>query len=385
MRSRPTSWSAPDPKLTAPDVRRFGLLLLVVLSLASGAGANEQFAVDGRRLLRGGVAFQVRGVCYQPTPIGDDPARAAPRGDYYTPEYAALWARDLPLLRALGANVVRIYGWNPAGDHRAFLDACYNGGRDPLHVLVNRWIEPSTPWDDPRAIDRLTAEFLEIDERLGDHPAVLAIVIGNESNAHHGNGERPAFRAGVGSIENAIKRQSPRRLVSAAITDAIPQIAAHDAALAGLDFWCVQTYRGESMGSLFDEYAKASPRPLVLTEFGVDAFDHASGKPYPENGAIPAGIIASLWREIAANGAVCSGGCVFAFADEWWKSGGATTHDAGGFPLGSLPDGFANEEWWGLFAVAPDPGGLDRLIPRASFEALRAAWSPVPSEVPPHG
>lgn len=350
-------------------------LVVIAITLLPIVARAGSFAVDGRRLLLDGEPFQVRGVCYQPTPIGDDPAHAAPRGDYYTAEYAELWARDLPRIRAMGANVVRIYGWDPAADHRAFLEACYDGGREPIRVIVNRWIEPATRWDDPAAVGRLTTEFLEIDRRLGDHPAVLAIVIGNESNAHRGNGETPAYWAGVESIAGAIKRQSRERLVSVAVTDAIPQIAARDAMLASLDFWCVQTYRGTSLGSLFDEYEASTSRPLVLTEFGVDAFDHRLGRPYADDGAVPGRIIAALWREIAANATVCAGGCVFAYSDEWWKSGGASTHDAGGFPLASLPDGFANEEWWGLFAVEPVAGAPDRLTPRASVEALRTAWT----------
>ncbi|MBE2215225.1 MAG: hypothetical protein IAE82_15235 [Opitutaceae bacterium] len=354
---------------------RLATLVAVIVGVPD---AHAGFSAEGRRLMRDGLPFQVRGVCYQPAPIGDNPSAAAPYGDYYTAGYAALTARDLPNLRALGANVIRIYGWDPAANHTAFLDACYNGGVDPIFVLVNRWIDPSTNWSSTAAVDAIRQQFVQLDAGLGAHPAVLGIILGNETNAHNGNGTNPAYWAAVNSIAASIKQQTPSRLVSVAITDAIPQVAARDAAMTALDFWCVQTYRGTSLGTLFTEYAAASARPLVLTEFGTDAYNHTTGQPYPNNAEFTATTVAGLWTEIAANAATCAGACVFEYADEWWKtsSGSPLTHDAGGFPLASLPDGFANEEWWGLYAVSDNGTQPDTLTARATVAALRTAWTP---------
>jgi len=353
-------------------------LTVCVTGLALAPAAHAAFSVDGRRLLRDGLPFQVRGVCYQPAPIGENPSAAAPYGDYYTSGYAALAARDLPNLRALGATVIRIYGWDPAADHTAFLDACYNGGVDPIFVLVNRWIDPATNWSSPAAVDAIRQQFLQLDAGLGAHPAVLGLILGNETNAQNGNGTNPAYWAAINSVAASIKEQTPSRLVSVAITDAIPQVAARDAAMPALDFWCVQTYRGTSLGTLFTEYAAASSRPLVLTEFGLDAYNHSAGQPYANNAEFVGTTVAALWTEIAANAAACAGACVFSYADEWWKSSGgsAFAHDAGGFPLASLPDGYANEEWWGLYAVSDAGSAPDTLTPRATVAALRAAWLP---------
>ena len=355
------------------------LLLVALLICAAALPAAASFTVQGRQLLRDGHAFQVRGVCYQPAPIGDNPSAAAPFGDYFTSNYGAITGRDLPLIRALGANVIRIYGWNATADHTAFLDACYNGGVDPIFVIVNRWIDPGTNWTSMAALDAIEQEFLQTDQGLGTHPAVLAIVLGNEANIHNGNGDNPAFWAAMNRFASAIKSQSPSRLVSVAITDSLPQIAAHNAAVPALDFWCVQTYRGTTLGSLFNDYAAASTKPLLLTEFGMDAFNQTTGAPYPDNAALVGETVAGLWTEIAANAEVCAGACVFEFADEWWKtpSGSASSHDSGGFALPGLPDGFANEEWWGLYAIADNGAGLDILTPRATVAALRAAWTPV--------
>jgi hypothetical protein len=37
--------------------------------------------------------------------------------------YNYIWNRDFPLLKAMGANTIVIYGWNNTVSHRQFLDA----------------------------------------------------------------------------------------------------------------------------------------------------------------------------------------------------------------------------------------------------------------------
>jgi len=353
---------------------------LFLSALGAPLVSSATFSVEGRMIQLDGVAFEVRGVCYQPAPIGDNPSVSAPFGDYFTANYGTIMGRDLPLIRALGGNVIRIYGWSEVADHSAFLDACYNGGVDSIYVLINRWIDPGTNWNDPTAVGAIEQTFGQIDQGLGAHPAVLGIVLGNEANIQNGNGDSAAFWAAMNRVALAIKAQTATRLVSVAITDSIPQIASFDAAVSALDFWCVQTYRGTTMGTLFTEYAAASTKPLVLTEFGMDAYDHGAGAEYPNNAEFVGQTVAGLWGEIAANSDIVAGGCVFEFGDEWWKSpgGSASAHDRGGFALGGLPDGFANEEWWGLHRVIDNGAGLDTLEPRSTVAALKAVWAVQP-------
>lgn len=51
----------------------------------------------------------MRGVCYYPVPIGLDPDA---KHDYMTSEDKELWTRDLNNLREMGANTIRMYGWD---------------------------------------------------------------------------------------------------------------------------------------------------------------------------------------------------------------------------------------------------------------------------------
>lgn len=156
--------------------------LLATAAVLCGVPAAElsaAFTVSGRRILRDGEPFFVRGVCYHPVPVGLDSATGAPWGDYFTANYAALHDRDLPLLRDLGANTVRVYGWAPGADHTAFLDRCWNGGTNPQFVLVNLWIDPLTDWSDPAAVNAIAAQFADLETKLANHPAVLAMLLGN--------------------------------------------------------------------------------------------------------------------------------------------------------------------------------------------------------------
>jgi hypothetical protein len=176
-----------NPRLTSKLLVLTGLLAALVLPAETLAAAA--FTVSGRSILREGTPFNVRGVDYQPAPIGDNPAQSPPYGDYYTANYSALWARDLPLLRAMGANVIRIYGWDASADHSAFLDACHNGGDQPIFVLVNRWIDPATNWSNTTAVNAIRTEFLTLEANLNNHPAVLGLILGNEANNAKPNGK----------------------------------------------------------------------------------------------------------------------------------------------------------------------------------------------------
>ena len=99
------------------------VLLLHLLCVSSSSRAS----VRGRQLYVEGARFTVRGVCYSPVPINGS-VYFEPYGDYFTAEFSFIWRRDLPLIKAMGANMVRVYGWSKTADHTAFLDAAHANG-----------------------------------------------------------------------------------------------------------------------------------------------------------------------------------------------------------------------------------------------------------------
>jgi len=132
-----------------------------------------------------------------------------------------------------------------------------------------------------------------------------------------------------------------------------------------VDVWGVNIYRGPTFGTLFEEWKALSTKPLYISEFGTDAFRTAPYRPLAgyEDEAMQAERLRSLWIDLAEElsaehpAKVCVGGTVFEWNDEWWKSstGLPIAHDLGGFETtwnpNAHPDGFANEEWFGIVSV----------------------------------
>lgn len=341
--------------------------------LALPLNAATAVTISGRQILLNGQPLIVRGVCYQPTPIGENPSQAYPWGDYCGPAYRSIYERDLPNLRRMGANVVRVYSWDHAASHTDFLNKAYNGGRDPIYVLVNRWVDPSSDWSNPSVVEAIKNDYRALAANVGSHPAVLGFIIGNELN--RANGANTNFWNAINTIAAALKADAPDRLVTTSTAEGINEIAQINSRVKSLDAWSVQSYRGSSFGNLFTTYQSASAKPLLLTEFGVDAFDHRTGQLFANNGLAVADVLQNLWREIRTNQAIVSGGCVFSYSDEWWKAVGlANAHDAGGY-ANPFPDGFSNEEWFGIFGAQDNGANPDLLQPRASFSRLEMLWA----------
>ena len=350
------------------------LLFLGSLSLH----ATSVFTVEGRQILLDGEPFSVKGICYNPTQIGMS-GEVAPFSDFYTLLFLGRTANDMVNLRRMGANTIRGYGWTPGSSHTAFMDRAFNGGENPIYMFINRWINPNTNWGDANAVEGLKMEWTQIAEDTKDHPATIGYLIGNEHNKDFGNGSNPQFWQAMETIAAAIKEVAPDKLVSVPITDRVDQVNRFDETLKSIDFWSLQVYRGTSFGSLFDDFAEASDKPLVITEFGYDAFNHQANSEYPEDAAFTADVVEGLIVESREASDVCAGVIVFAYRDEWWKAAGSPSRqDRGGFFNGGFPDRMMNEEWWGIFR-AEDNGFLpDILTPRALYYRLIALWNPVP-------
>jgi hypothetical protein len=154
-----------------------------------------------------------------------------------------------------------------------------------------------------------------------------------------------------------------------------------------VDFWAIQSYRGCTFDSIFTSYgAKADcDRPMIITEFGVDAYD---GDLDVVDEAMQAACMQSLLDEaeqaqaVRAPGGVSIGQVIFSWADEWWKSEcdpgtDWCVQDTCDDWVNSLylPDADVNvnEEWWGMV-------GLDGADPavrttRAAYDSVSDMWN----------
>jgi hypothetical protein len=353
-------------RFTAP------LLGLCVL-IGPGAGAGI-VVIKGRTIEVDGKPFLMRGVCYNPIPIGRDGSKP-PHGDFYTRDWSALHRRDLPKMRAMGANCVRVYGWAPGADHTEFLDLAWNSGVDPIHVLIGRWVDPDTDWKSPSALAALKSDWSSIASSARDHPATLGYMVGNELNQAPWNRSLPGLWPAWNTIAGEILKQDTHHLVTTALADVslLDHIRLAERDAPNLTVWSAQVYRGATFTTLFKDCAALSGKPLLASEFGIDAYNNRFQREYADNASLQADTVGSLWKELVANSAIASGGAVFEWSDEWWKHGPAGRHDPGGWPNGAFPDGQADEEWWGINRVVR--GKPDTLEPRAVAETLKKLWT----------
>lgn len=353
-------------------------------------------AADGRRLLVNGSPFTVKGVGYSPVPIGEDPEAGPPFGDYYTSNYGGIYTRDLPWLRQMGANVVRIWNWGNTADHLDFLDQAYNAGDRPIYVIpgftINQGlnIDPGSPGN---VRESLKTEFRTMVAAHKNHSAILMWAIGNNLN-HFYSGNQGQLFSLINEMALAAHEEEGagyHPVVVSLADESMPgTIGANDALVPGLDVWGVNAYRGKSFGSLFTDYTGVSTKPLLITEYGIDVYDQARGNEYEALG-IPyqAEYAQSLWNQINANGNVCIGGVLREYTDEWWLGKyssdtgcpdlASSIHSRCGFANGNQPDGYTNEEWWGIMRTVDNGTGPDLLEPRATFYTLKSLWTGSPT------
>ncbi len=386
-------------------LRQFGSFVLVAILVAANVQLvapwvspreNPQspaVTVSGRRILVDGLPVLIRGVGYAPTPIGDDPETMSPNGDYFTTAYSPIYQRDLPLLRAMGANTIRLWGWNNSADHTDFLNKAYNNGVAPIYVVVTFWMGPSAYPDisSDTARAQIKTAFRSMVAAHKNNPAVLMWAIGNELNASWMYGDR---LNDLFSLINEMAQEAHAEEgtayhpVTTPLVDSnlINVISTYDSSMTALDVWSANVYRGQSFGSLFTDYAAVSSKPFAILEFGIDAYDDTTKAEYEAAGTPKqADYAQALWEEIAANSTVCAGGTLMAYSDEWWKGkyGQVRTgcpdpdpsfHSDCGYATGAHPDGYSNEEWWGIMRTVDNGSGPDILQPRAVYYRLLGLW-----------
>src|SRR5204862_4328723 len=143
---------------------------------------------------------------------------------------------------------------------------------------------------------------LDAARRSMHHPAILFWVLGNEWNHNHLYGY-PSTAEAAGAINQAageLKALDSYHPVASSLGDGFTpgtgdDIPAAVAATPQVDLWGLNMYRGDSFGSLFDQWKQVSSKPFFLSEFGVDSFQTtAYTRPFPADDAEGRGGIAKV-------------------------------------------------------------------------------------------
>src|SRR5436309_1447597 len=333
------------------------LVGMALPAVADGPGPSL-VAVSGHRLLvqkrqpdgslAPAQAYVIRGVDWAPasrsTP-GDDASRRA--------EFANWAATDAPLLHSLNVNTVRLY-----------LDPGLDAGA--LAVLDQLWAQGIMVI---LTVDNARNDLTRVQQTVSvykDHPAVLMWMLGSEWNINlyynNPNCNTPAAAAQcTQTAAQLVKSLDTNHPVATSYGDI--EINAPGMHLAdtqnyvnnvctSVDVWSLNVFRGETFGTLFDQWRSITGKPMFLGEFGTDAMVYPADLP---DETMQAGWDLCLWNHAITELSAVSpalvnlGGTVFEWNDEWWKVPPAGSQDVGGFAnANGHPDGFANEDWFGL-------------------------------------
>ncbi len=384
------------------------LLLFFSLSVSLLAQANKVVIEQNEKgitLLSDGKAFMVNGMNWDYFPVGtnysyslwnqsDDFIRQAL--DY-----------EMSLLKNMGVNTIRVY----TGIQKKWIQYIYETygiytmlnhsfGRYGL-TLDGAWVV-NTEYSDPRVKELLLKEVKELAEEYKDTPGLLLYLLGNENNyglfwegaetedipvedRKSTMRARPLYKL-FNEAALAMKSIDTNHPVSLCNGDLLfLDIIAEEC--KDVDIFGINVYRGISFTDLFDRVKNEYGKPVLLTEFGSDAFNAVTMEEAQREQAI---YNVANWKEIYENAAGLGkagnsiGGFTFQFSDGWWKYGqtkNLDVHDAnaswanGGYAFDYVPgENNMNEEWFGICAKGPtDVMGFYPLYPRASYYALKEA------------
>ncbi|MEM7147868.1 MAG: glycosyltransferase [Verrucomicrobiota bacterium] len=255
--------------------------------------AGYRVRVEGKFFRLADEKFVVRGVTYGPfAPVGEGT------------DERERWGRDLGQMAAMGFNVVRVY----EAPTREFVGMCREAG---MRVLV------SVPW----------AQHVDFFEEAAVREAALAAVR-KVVGAHHGSAGVLGYLVG-NEIEATLARWMGPQRVRSFLEELIEAGRERDGdalfAYANYpsteylsprneDFTAFNVFLedADSLGRYLARlHHVAGDRPLVVSEFGLDA---------RENGEeAQAAAFDWFWRE--AVGAGLGGGIWFSFTDDWYRGG----------------------------------------------------------------
>ena len=345
----------------------------------------EPIEVVGRTLLRGKTPLVIRGVNYSPLLSFAERDTSPP--DAFLQARSHLWERDLPLIARMGANTIRIYNWD-ANAHVAdvsFLDACASHGLNVVLGISNYYL------DNPQHAPTIV-------EAVARHPALLMYAVSNEAT-RVGAADAPAVYANVARLAKAVRDAEAALGPATAAGDVRPWhpigvpvtgdlghlgLMEESGALNTIDVHMFQVYWDQDEAyppSFFADYAEASSKPLLLSEWGMDSYHNIRGGPFEDE---TASWLAAEWQQlISPSGSECMtiGGMVFEWMDEPWKAqyshalGSSCRPPRGGLYSGwgpnAFPDQCGNEAFFGLTELQAD----ESLRLKPAYDSLRRVFS----------
>ncbi len=382
------------------------LLLFATMATAVTTDVVSTFRDDhGWKLKVNNDDYFVKGVVWGYTPIGE------------TYSYN-LWANsdehirkvldyECDLMKKAGINTIRVFG-NVPPRWVQYIYEKHGIGRSSTTL----WDATATRSMARGTCGRITPirapakcwynDFVEMVRKYKDTPGVLMFALGNENNyglewasfeiENIPEGERHKEKAKfLFSLYNEAMKEAktvdpnhPYLIVNGDIQyiDLIKQYC------TDMDILGVNAYRGVSFTDMWERVHDELGLPVMLTEFGSDAFNALTFKEEQEG---QAHLVRGNWREIynksydKGEEGNAIGGCIFEWRDEWWKylqTENLDIHDKhaswsnGGYSFDFVHGrNNMNEEWFGICRLGePNEDGVSTATTRMAYDVLSKIW-----------
>jgi hypothetical protein len=380
----------------------YALLFTSVIS-AQVNNVTVKDGSNGMKLSVNGNDFFINGMNWDYFPIGtnfnyslwkqpDDLIKAAL--DY-----------EMSLLKNMGVNTIRQYTGVPAKwikyiyeNYGIYTMLNHSFGRYGL-TLKGTWT-PNTDYSNPLVRELLMKEVKEMASQYKGTPGLLMFLLGNENNyglfwrGAETENIPMADRKSTKDAYNLYKLFNDAVKAMKAIDPSHPMAICNGDLLfldiiakecPDIDILGINTYRGLTFTDLYDRAKKEINKPVMLTEFGSDAYNTQANS---EDQEYQAKVLVSNWKEIYANAAGINkngnslGGFTFQFSDGWWKTGQTLNLDEHDVTASWSNGGYLNdykagennmnEEWFGICAKGKtNERGTYELYPRAAYYALK--------------
>jgi hypothetical protein len=330
------------------------------------------------KLFVDGQPFNVRGVNYNPTPIGSDTI------DPGAPRY------DVPRIAALGANTLGTYNlgraewgkWSDVTSGEIFYDTLVIVAEAlNLRIVVGYLSNHTIDWTDRARVARVTAQYQRLVLRARNRPSTLMYLIGNEVfEKLPSDVQREAYAMWIGEMVTWTHASDPQHPVVYADSGTLPGLRWLRSDAPTLDIYGVNNYAfttPETLSTMLAQQGRAWPgKPIFLHEWGTDSWrvekrvtdERAQGARLKELAEAIDTVYGDPIHPLI-------GSLYFAYSDEWRFVGPWTTQDPDpGWTCTSCFDGQANEDYWGLTRAVAINGAAARPL-KAAFRTLQGLWS----------
>lgn len=387
------------------------------------------------QLRRDGQPFFIRGITYAPTEIGMGPKKRPDFGRAWMAtdrnkngRCDAAWEAwldvdgdgrqdedekavgDFQLLSDMGINALRLFSGTVPGTTRydtASLDKALlreMHAKYGIMVVMGDFLgaythasgaswEKGTDYTDAKQRRSMKECVRQMVLDLKDEPYILMWVLGNENNMKgdytgvnatrtNAAAHPEAYAKFLDEVATMIHEIDPDHPVAVGNVEInlADDYAKHAPAI---DIFGINAYRGGGgFGDLWKHVKRVFDRPVLITEFGCDAYAEGKGvdeeaqRAYHEN-AVRDIVFNQAGGRYAGN---AIGFLIFEYLDEWWKdthSGDAedSHNKASQFDM-AFPDGRSHEEWLGVLGQGEGRNSPFERQPRSVYRWYGSIFGP---------